>query len=190
MIFLYLFLTFFEIGTVSFGGGGGMFALVMEKTVQNGWMTEGDVLRFFAVSESTPGPIAINMATFIGASQGGFFGALCATLGVITPAMIIILLIASLAGNFLKSNIAQAALSGIRPAIAALLFGTALKVAANLFFGFSTIGDTPTFDRRGVVILGILFALAALYRKLRKKSPSPFAVILVSAGLGLLFYGV
>ena len=78
-MFLKLFLTFLEIGAVSFGGGYGMISLIREKVLLNGWLSEAEFLSFIAVSESTPGPLAVNMATFIGASQGGVLGALCAT---------------------------------------------------------------------------------------------------------------
>lgn len=84
-MFLKLFLTFLEIGAVSFGGGYGMISLIREKVLLNGWLSEAEFLSFIAVSESTPGPLAVNMATFIGASQGGVLGAFCATLGVVLP---------------------------------------------------------------------------------------------------------
>ena len=95
MIYVELFWNFLMIGALSFGGGYGMISLVRETVLGHGWLTEGEFLSFIAVSESTPGPLAINMATFIGASQGGFWGALCATLGVVLPSFVIILLIAS-----------------------------------------------------------------------------------------------
>ncbi|MBP5686918.1 MAG: chromate transporter, partial [Clostridia bacterium] len=77
-----LFLTFLKIGAVSFGGGYGMIPMLTEEVISHGWLTESEILNFIAVSESTPGPIAINMATFVGASQGGPLGAFLATLGV------------------------------------------------------------------------------------------------------------
>ena len=99
---LKLFLTFLEIGAVSFGGGYGMISLIREKVLLHGWLSEAEFLSFIAVSESTPGPLAVNMATFIGSSQGGVLGALCATLGVILPSFFIILLIAALIHDLLK----------------------------------------------------------------------------------------
>lgn len=95
MICLELFLNFLMIGTLSFGGGYGMISLVREVVLGHGWLTEAEFLSFIAVSESTPGPLAVNMATFIGSSQAGFAGALCATLGVVLPSFGIILLIAA-----------------------------------------------------------------------------------------------
>ena len=108
MIYFKLFLTFFEIGLFTFGGGYAMISLVREKVLTFGWMTEEELLNMIAVSESTPGPIAINMATFVGSTQGGFLGSLMATLGVVLPSFIIILLISALIRNFLKYKGVQA----------------------------------------------------------------------------------
>ena len=88
-----LFWNFLMIGALSFGGGYGMISLVRETVLSNGWLTESEFLSFIAVSESTPGPLAVNMATFVGSSQGGFWGALVATLGVVLPSFLLLLLI-------------------------------------------------------------------------------------------------
>ena len=88
-MFLKLFLTFLEIGAVSFGGGYGMISLIREETLSHGWLSEDALLNMIAVAESTPGPIAVNMATFVGSSQGGVLGSLLATLGVVLPSFII-----------------------------------------------------------------------------------------------------
>ena len=93
-VLLDLFLTFLKIGAVSFGGGYAMIPMVTEEVVAKGWLTSERVMDFIAVAESTPGPIAINMATFIGAAKGGFWGAILATAGVVLPAFIIILIVA------------------------------------------------------------------------------------------------
>ena len=107
-----LFWTFLEIGAVSFGGGYGMISLIREKVLLHGWLEETQFLSFIAVSESTPGPLAINMATFIGSSQAGMAGAICATLGVVLPSFFIILLIAALIHNLLQYAGVNAFLSG------------------------------------------------------------------------------
>ena len=88
MIYLKLFLNFLMIGALSFGGGYGMVSLVRETVISNGWLSESEFLNFIAVSESTPGPLAVNMATFIGSTQGGFLGSFLATLGVVLPSFI------------------------------------------------------------------------------------------------------
>ena len=102
MIYVQLFLNFLMIGALSFGGGYGMISLVREAVLSHGWLTESDFLSFIAVSESTPGPLAVNMATFIGSSQGGLLGAFFATLGVVLPSFVIILLIAAMLQNLMK----------------------------------------------------------------------------------------
>ena len=113
MIYLELFLTFLQIGAVSFGGGYAMISLIREHVLSHNWLSESDFLNMVAVSESTPGPIAVNMATFIGASQGGLLGSFIATLGVMLPSFIIILLVATLIRNLLKYKGVQAFLRGI-----------------------------------------------------------------------------
>lgn len=188
MICLRLFLTFLEIGAVSFGGGYGMISLIREKVVGNGWLSEETFLSFVAVSESTPGPLAINMATFIGSSQGGFAGAVCATLGVILPSFCIILLIAVLARNLLKFAGVNAALEGIRPVVIGLILGTALTLGLGTLFGFSGVGTPVSPDWCAVGILAILAGVHFLYRRLRRRSPSPILLILLAAGFGILFY--
>ena len=112
-ILLQLFLTFFEIGAFTFGGGYAMISLVSEKVLVNGWLTEAELLNMIAVAESTPGPIAVNMATFVGSTQAGILGSALATLGVILPSFIIILLISAVMKNFLKYHGVQAFLSEI-----------------------------------------------------------------------------
>lgn len=188
MIFLKLFLTFFEIGAVSFGGGYGMLALMRELVVGNGWLTEEEMLRFIAVSESTPGPVAINMATFVGSSQGGFFGSVCATLGVVLPSFIIILLVAAVLKHFLNRPGVQAFLSGVRPVAVALILGAGITMALKVFFSVSTLASTPSVDWRPFAILAILLAVHFGWKALRKKKPAPVLMILLSAALGIVFY--
>jgi chromate transporter len=94
MILWELFITFFKIGAFTFGGGYAMIPLIQSEVVSNGWLTEAQITDFIAVSESTPGPLAVNMSTYVGAEIAGFAGALCATLGVVMPSFIIILIVA------------------------------------------------------------------------------------------------
>ena len=96
MIYLNLFIAFFEIGLFTFGGGYAMISLIHDKAIAFGWLAEEELLNMIAVSESTPGPIAVNMATFVGSTQGGVLGSLVATLGVVFPSFIIILLISAI----------------------------------------------------------------------------------------------
>ena len=94
MIYLELFYEFFIIGLFTFGGGYAMIPLIKDTVINNGWLTLEEFYNFIGICESTPGPIAVNMATYIGSTQGGLLGSLCATLGVVLPSFIIILLIA------------------------------------------------------------------------------------------------
>lgn len=143
-----------------------------------------------AVSESTPGPIAVNMATFVGSTQGGALGSLVATLGVVLPSFIIILLICAVIRNFLKYKGVQAFLRGVRPCVVALILATAITLALSTLMGFSTIWGGFALDVRGIIILAILVTFAFIFKKIKKKKPSPILMILCSAGLGMLLYSI
>ena len=190
MIYLRLFLLFLEIGAVSFGGGYGMLSVIRDEVLSRGMLTEEQLMNFIAVAESTPGPIAINMATFIGSSQGGFLGAFLATLGVILPAFTIILLVAAILKNLLKYRGVQGFLSGVRPAVAALILATAVTMGIRTFFGLGNVYGEFSFNPKGLIILAILILVGLGSKYLLKKKPSPIVLILLSAGLGMLLYGV
>ena len=188
MIYLKLFLTFLEIGAFSFGGGYGMISLIREAVTSNGWLTESEFMNFVAVSESTPGPLAVNMATFVGASQAGILGALLSTLGVVLPSFIIILLIAALISNLLKYAGVKAFLSGVRPCIIALILATAVTLGANTLFSFKTLGSGFSPDFRALFILAVLIIIGAVFKRFKKKTPSPILMIVLSAFLGIAVY--
>ena len=190
MIYLQLFFEFFKIGLFTFGGGYAMIPLVEEVGLAFG-LTPEQILNFIAVSESTPGPIAVNMATFVGASQGGILGAFVATLGVVLPSFIIILLISAILKNFLKMKGMQATLSAIRPVVVALILTTAITMLINAIIGIEVIGvDTFHFDWRALVIISVVAAVHVVYKKLRKKAISPILLIVLSGLLGMLLYSV
>lgn len=190
MIYLELFLTFLEVGAVSFGGGYAMISLIMEKVIGHGWLSEEQLLSMIAVSESTPGPIAVNMATFVGSSEGGALGALCATLGVVLPSFVIILIIAALIKNFLKYSGVKAFLEGVRPCIVGLILATAVTLFLGTVVGFSGVGESISPDIRGLVILCILVAVGLVWGRVARKKPSPILMIVLSAGLGMLMYSI
>ena len=188
-MFLKLFLTFLEIGAVSFGGGYGMISLIREKVLLNGWLSEAEFLSFIAVSESTPGPLAVNMATFIGASQGGVPGGAAApALGVVLPSFFIILLIAALIHDLLKYAGVEAFLSGVRPCVVALILSTAFTMGLSTLLGISTAAETPSPAWRGIGILALLAGVRLIWQKARGKAPSPIGMILLSAVLGAVLY--
>lgn len=190
MILLDLFLTFLLIGAVSFGGGYGMISLVREQVLAHGWLTESEFLDMIAVSESTPGPLAVNMATFIGSSQAGFPGALVATLGVVLPAFLIILLIAAVLKNLLRYHGVEAFLSGVRPTVVGLILGTAVVLGLATLFSLGSLRDTSgvTHDAGAFLILFCLLALDAASRTWRGRAIAPILLILLSAVLGMLVY--
>ena len=186
MILWNLFSTFFGIGAVSFGGGYGMISLVREAVARNGWLTESEFLDFIAVSESTPGSLAVNMATFIGSSQAGVLGSLLATLGVVLPSFLVILLIAAVIRNLLKYGPVQAFLAGVRPCVVGMILSTAATMGLTTLLGAKTIQSIVSPDWTGILIFAILWVVHGVWKAVRKKSPSPIAMILLSAVLGLL----
>ena len=190
MIYLQLFLNFLMIGTLSFGGGYGMISLVRETVLNHGWLTEPEFLSFIAVSESTPGPLAVNMATFIGSSQGGLAGAFFATLGVVLPSFFIILLIAAVLKNLMKYAGVEAFLSGVRPCVVAMILATALNMMLSTLGGIADLHTGFAPDARSILVFCLLWAGHLFWKRKTKKAPSPIAMILISAGLGVLFWGL
>lgn len=185
---LKLFFTFLQIGAFTFGGGYAMISLIREKILEQGWLSEEALINMIAVSESTPGPIAVNMATFVGSTQAGILGACAATLGVVLPSFIIILIISAFAKRFVEKKWVKATLSGIRPSVVGLIFGTALTLFLSEVIGFSGFSKMPSVDFRGLGILGILLLIGFVFKKTMKKKPSPILMICLSAALGIAFY--
>ena len=190
MILLELFLTFFEIGALTFGGGYAMIPFVREQVLLHGWLTEEELLNMIAVSESTPGPIAVNMATFVGSNEAGILGSAVATLGVVLPSFIIILIISSLLKNFLKYNGVKAFLSGVRPCVVSLILGTAATLFLSVLLGVGSGDFTLNIDIKGIIIFAIIVAISLVYKKFKNKKPSPILMIAISAGLGMIFYSL
>ena len=190
MILLELFITFFYIGATTFGGGYAMIPLVREQVLSHGWLTEAEFINMIAVAEATPGPVAINMATFIGSNEAGLLGSALATLGVVLPSFIVILVIVSLIRNFLKYKAVNAFLGGVRPVVVALITGTAITMLLSNLLHFSLANATLSFspDIFGIIIFAILMAISKSYKKLKKRAPSPIIMIILSAALGIAFY--
>ena len=189
-LLLDLFLTFLKIGAVSFGGGYAMIPMLTDEVVAHDWLTNAELMNFIAVSESTPGPIAINMATFVGASQGGFLGALLATVGVVLPAFIIILVIASIVRGLLQFAGVKGFLSGVRPMVVGLIISTGALLFISVVLGYTKIGEPLNFDYKSLVIFVLCAVVYFIYKFIKKKSISPILLIIFSALLGMLTYGV
>ena len=189
MKFLFLFLTFFKIGAFTFGGGYAMLPFIQQEVLANKWMSIEEITDFIAVSESTPGPFAINMATFIGNSVGGefgvlggIFGAFCATLGVVLPSFIIILIVAKMYEKFKTSKVVAGCMTGLRPAVIGFIGAAALSIAATVFVpnGFSlAIFKSMEFYVSAVIFLIGVFL--TFYKKVH-----PIIIICISAVLGIL----
>ncbi|MBE7081771.1 MAG: chromate transporter [Clostridiales bacterium] len=191
LIYLQLFLTFLKIGAVSFGGGYAMIPLIQDEVISNGWLNSEQILNFIAVSESTPGPIAINMSTFVGSSQAGILGAICATLGVIMPSFVIILIVASVIKGLLKFAGVKAFIDGLRPVVVGLILGTAITIIMQVVFAFENIQiSTISIDYKAVIIFAIVAGISIFTKKKTKKAISPILLIIISAVLGLILYGL
>jgi len=188
MIYLQLFFTFLKVGAFAFGGGYAMLSLIGDSVISYGWMTEEELLNFAGVETVIPGPIAVNMATFIGYEQGGFLGALLATVGVVLPSFVIILIVAALIKNLMKYPEVNAFISGMRPALGGLILATAATMALTVFLGFEKLGSAVTFDWRTFVIFAVVIAVPIVYKKLSKKEFSPILLILISAAFGIILF--
>lgn len=182
-ILLKLFLTFLKIGAVSFGGGYAMIAVIREACLENDWLTEEELMNLIAVAESTPGPIAVNAATFVGSTQAGILGSLLATLGIVLPSFVIILIIVSVLQNLMKYKPVKAALEGIRPVTIGLICATGFTMLFKSFFGSFRMN---AINVKNIAIFAILAVVAFLFKKLRKKEISPILLILISAVLGMV----
>lgn len=121
MIYLLLFIEFFKIGLFTIGGGLAALPFLYELAERYNWFTQADVTNMIAISQSTPGPIGVNAATYFGYEMAGVLGGIIATLGVITPALIIVTLVASVIEKFGQNRLVQNSFAGIRPAVAALI---------------------------------------------------------------------
>ena len=178
MIYLDLFLGFLKVGCFTFGGGYGAVPLIRDVVLGNGWLNEEMLTDMIAVSESTPGPIMVNMATYIGSSQGGILGAAIATAAVVLPSFCIILLIATLLGAVLKNPYAQAVLRGLKPCVIGIVIATGIRMTF----------DAATADVRALVLTAVLAAVMIGSKGLLKKKLPPTWFILISAVAGILTY--
>lgn len=190
MIYFELFYTFFLIGLFTFGGGYAMIPMIQDQVVGKGWMSDGQLTDFIAISETTPGPFAINISTFVGSQVKGPLGALCSTTGVILPSFIIIIIVALILSKFLNNRFVKGALNGVKPVVIALIASTAiiffLKMA--LYQGNALYSQSIVFNRAGVALLLVLSIFCFIYFKVQKKSLNPILLLLLSAALGVVIF--
>ena len=194
MIFLILFLEFLKIGLFTFGGGYAMIPLVKETVLRHEWLTESEFLNMIGLSEVTPGPIAINMATYVGSLQGsaelgafgGFLGALIATVAVILPAFLVMLIFSIFLKKFGENKHIKNVLKGINPVAIALIASTALILLSDVLFPINTEnGFTIEFNRTPIFIFLIIAFTYLCVTKFMKKKINPILVIMFGAILGI-----
>lgn len=161
-----LYISFFKVGGLTFGGGLAMLPMLQREIVDDRkWCTEEEILDMYAIGQCTPGIIAVNTATYVGYKQAGFFGGMAATLGVISPSILIITLIASILKNFIHLPVVVHALAGIRIVVCALMLNTVLTMAKK-----------GIIDKFGAVLFVIAFVLACF-------TPIPTAAIVIVSGI-------
>ena len=187
MLLLTLFLEFLKIGLFTFGGGYAMIPLIKEAVLKHGWLTEEQFLNMIGVSEVTPGPIAINMATYVGSTQAGILGAVLCTIGVVLPAFVIMLLISILLKKYMKNKYVQSALSGIKFVAVALIASSALTLFADVLFPY-TVEQNASISPNPIAIKIFILVVAGyfLLKILLKRKPGPISIILMSAIIGLM----
>lgn len=186
MILLNLFWTFFQVGILSFGGGYAALPIICEKvTSENPWLTMEEFTDVVTISQMTPGPIGINAATFVGMRLQGILGGMCATLGFVAPACIIVTILAVIYKKYRKSDVMGGILTGLRPASVGLIASAALSIIVTAFFGtelFEINLKNTDFIAVGVCVLSYI-----LMKKVKKLS-SPIAIIILSGVIGGALY--
>ena len=187
MIYLNLFLGFLEVGCFSFGGAYAAIPLIRDVVLSYGWLNDDMLTYMIAVSESTPGPIMINLATYVGSSQAGLPGALIATTAVVLPSFAIILLITALLKTVIKHRYVQAVLRGLKPCVIGIILATGIFMLLQNCFG-SVLSPLP--DLRAIVTAVLLFGAKLAYPRITKKKLSPILLIMISAILGVVVYGI
>ena len=186
MIYLDLFLGFLKVGLFAFGGAYGAIPLIRDVVLSYGWLSDEALSYMIAVSESTPGPIMVNLATYVGSTEAGFLGALVATLAVVLPSFIIILLITALLKNAFKNKYVQAVLRGLKPSV----IGIVLAMGVYMVVKNCLMEDAFKMNLRSIVITAVLGIVAVLYKYFSKKKMSPIIMILISSLLGMFVYAI
>ena len=186
MILLELFIGFFKVGCFAFGGAYGAIPLIRDAVLSYGWLDDEMLTYMIAVSESTPGPIMVNIATYVGSSQAGLAGSIIATLAVVLPSFLIILLVTALLRTALKNPYVQAVLRGLKPC----MIGIILATGVYMILKNGMIIQEGTLLIRPLILTLILGAVYFGSRKLKKGGISPILLICISAVVGIVAYGI
>ena len=186
MIYLDLLIGFLKVGCFAFGGAYAAIPLILDVVLSYGWLTDEQLTYMIAVSESTPGPVMINLATYVGSSQGGILGSALATFAVALPAFVIIWLVMVVLRSFLQKPYVQAVLSGVKPCVIGIILATGIVMSLSSVMSFA---GGFALDWKAAVIAGIVAAVVLVWRLIKKKKASPIALIVISAILGIIIYG-
>ena len=188
-LYLRLFYEFFKTGLFAFGGGMATLPFLYSMSDATGWFTHGQLADMIAVSESTPGPIGVNMATYVGFTTGGIPGAIVATLGLVAPSIIVILIIARVLEAFRQNKYVDAVFYGLRPCSVGLIAAAGMLVVKIAMFNFDLYGQTGALaDLFNFKALALAAALVVFTRfvKITKKL-HPIVFIAASAAVGIIF---
>ncbi len=194
MIYLRLFWEFFKTGLFSVGGGLATLPFIYDMSDKTGWFTHQQIADMIAVAESTPGPIGINMATYVGFTTGGVPGALIATLGIVTPAVTAILIIAKFLRRFRESRLVDSAFYGLRPASAALIAAAGVSVVKialldlGAYAASGALGDL--FQWKAIALAAVVWVLTNVVKPTKKLHPLVYIAASAVAGIAFSFAGV
>lgn len=189
MIYIQLFYEFFKTGLFAIGGGMATLPFLYDMADKTGWFTAAQLSDMIAISESTPGPIGVNMATYVGYTTGGIIGGIIATIGLITPSIIVIIIIAFFLKSFRENKYVDAAFYGLRPASTGLIAGAGSTVVMITLFKLDLFKQTGNiinlFDWKALVLAVIIFILTNYVKVTKKLHPVVF--IASSAIVGIVF---
>ena len=186
MILFELFIGFLKVGCFAFGGAYGAIPLIRDVVLSYGWLDEEMLTYMIAVSESTPGPIMVNLATYVGSSQAGLAGSILATVAVVLPSFLIVLLVTVLLKTLLKSPYVQAVLRGIKPC----MIGIILATGVHMIWRNGVVLQENSLLLRPLILTIVLGTVYFGSRKLRKGGISPILLICLSAVAGVAAYGL
>ncbi|MFA9398705.1 MAG: chromate transporter [Clostridiaceae bacterium] len=185
MIYLKLYYMFFKIGLFSVGGGLATIPLLQDAVLRYKWLSLSQFVDMIAISQSTPGPIGINMATYVGFSQGSFLGAIMSTAGIVTPSLIIIIIIAHYFMKFNEEPLVKSAFYGLRPAVTGLIAAACFDVAKIALFNIDKFINTKViydlFNIKAIILCGIIVFMQFKYKK------HPIFYIVIAAFIGVIF---
>ena len=185
MLYLRLFYEFFKAGLFAIGGGLATLPFLYDMADKTGWFTSATVMDMIAISESTPGPIGINMATYAGFTTAGILGSLCATVGLVCPSVIIIIMVYKMLEKFKGSKLVNDVFYGLRPAVAGLVgaagFQALYPCLIRLSGSFDFVSILGAIQWKGIILFAVLYVLIKKYKK------HPLVYIAASAVIGVVF---